>query len=109
MMNLIRAACFVLQIYTSFFDGYPSRFILLQAVAPFVLLIAVMAFIKPYPNKQDTDPLEIAKRFRWSYVRASAFRLPLSFGRFAVPSSGYSFPLSASGHRLLPAASGYRY
>ncbi|GAQ89225.1 Nodulin-like [Klebsormidium nitens] len=55
------------RVYTSFFDGYPSRFILLQAVGPFVLLTAVMAFIKPYPNKQDTDPHDIAKRFRWSY------------------------------------------
>ncbi|GAQ89948.1 Nodulin-like [Klebsormidium nitens] len=62
----LSAAMFA-RIYTSFFDGYASRFILLQAIGPFVVLTAVMAFVKPYPNKHDTEPHEIEKRIRWSY------------------------------------------
>jgi hypothetical protein len=58
----------LLQIYASFFQGHASRFILMQAVGPFLVLTAVMAFIKPYSKRGEGDAEDVAKRFRWSYV-----------------------------------------
>jgi hypothetical protein len=60
-----------LQMYASFFEGHASRFILMQAVGPFLVLTAVMAFIKPYSKRGEADAEDVAKRFRWSYVSAS--------------------------------------